>query len=184
MALGPKAMGEAIIRNLKEKTGKNLNQWVEIIKDSQLSDKKSIMDSLKKEHGLGHFQAQKIYEQFQGEDMYENVDEFTDQLFDKPILKELYNQVEQFIKTIDNNVRIQPCKTYIPFYRKNQFAIVKPKGDNVVIGLNLPDNFVDSRFQKAKTSASERINFQTTIAGSDQLDAHLKSIVQQAYKQN
>jgi len=60
MALGPKQMGEAILRNLEEKTGKTLEQWISIVKKSKLSDKKSVMDFLKITHGLGHFQAQKI----------------------------------------------------------------------------------------------------------------------------
>lgn len=43
MALGPKQMGEAILRNLEEKTGKSLEQWLTIIKKkSKLADKKSI----------------------------------------------------------------------------------------------------------------------------------------------
>ena len=58
MALGPKEMGEAILRNLEEKTGKTLEQWISIVKKSKLSDKKSVMDFLKNTHVVGHFQAQ------------------------------------------------------------------------------------------------------------------------------
>lgn len=32
MALGPKQMGEAIIRNLKEKTGKSIEEWIALWK--------------------------------------------------------------------------------------------------------------------------------------------------------
>lgn len=177
-------MGEAILRNLKKKTGKELEEWITIVESAKLSDKKPILELLKKEHGLGHFQAQKIYEQFKGKDMYEHVDQFVDQLFDKPKLKELYQRIEQFIKQAGQEVRVQPCKTYIPFYNKNQFAVAKPKGDSVVVGLNLPDSFVDVRFQQAETPASTRINFQTTIIDSDQLDDHLRAVIQQAYLLN
>ena len=76
MALGPKQMGEAILRNLEEKTGKSLEQWLTIVKKSKLTDKKSIIDFLKNTHSVGHFQAQKIFECFQGEDAYENIDNF------------------------------------------------------------------------------------------------------------
>ena len=37
MALGPKQMGEAILRNLEEKTGKSLEQWLTIVKKSKLT---------------------------------------------------------------------------------------------------------------------------------------------------
>ena len=53
MALGPKQMGEAIIRNLKEKTGKTLEQWIELIEQETLQDKKEIIAFLKTENGIG-----------------------------------------------------------------------------------------------------------------------------------
>ena len=84
MALGPKQMGEAILRNLEEKTGKTLEQWISIVKESKLEDKKSIMDFLKNTHGLGHFQAQKIVEHLEGKDAYENTDDFIPKLFNTP----------------------------------------------------------------------------------------------------
>ena len=70
MALGPKEMGEAIIRNLKDKTSRDLDQWIEVVRQSPLTKKRAVMRMLKERHGLGHFQAQKVYERASGTDPY------------------------------------------------------------------------------------------------------------------
>lgn len=185
MALGPKQMGEAIIRNLEEKTGKSLEQWLDIVKKSKLTDKKSIMDFLKNTHSIGHFQAQKIFECFQGGDTYENTEDFIPAIFNSPELLKAYKKIETTINQFGKDVRIQPCKTYIPFYRKNQFAIVKTSKDKkIVIGLNLDDTFKHDRFKKSKTGGSERINFQTTLETLADFDKEIITIIKSAYDKN
>mgnify|MGYP006205345573 CR=1 FL=1 len=110
----------------------------------------------KNTHSVGHFQAQKIFECFQGEDAYENIDNFIPSLFNSSDLLKAYRKIESVITNLDNDIRIQPCKTYIPFYRKNQFAIVKVSKDKkIVIGLNLDETFKNDRFKKSKTGGSE-----------------------------
>ncbi len=185
MALGPKEMGEAILRNLEEKTGKTLEQWISIVKKSKLSDKKSVMDFLKNTHGVGHFQAQKIVERLEGKDAYENTDDFIPALFNTPDLLKTYKKIENTISKFGKDVRIQPCKTYIPFYRKNQFAIVKVSKDKkVIIGLNLADNFSHERFKKSKTGGSERINFQAKMNKIADFDNELIEVIKSAYNNN
>lgn len=64
MALNPKQMGEAIIRNLKEKTGKSLEEWLKELSETKLQEKKEVIEFLKNQKGLGHFQAQEVYKHF------------------------------------------------------------------------------------------------------------------------
>ena len=64
MALGPQEMGEAIVRNLKAKTGKDLHAWIEVVKQSGYTEKRAVTRFLKEEKQLGHFQAQKVFEHF------------------------------------------------------------------------------------------------------------------------
>ena len=56
----PEEMEKAIIRNLREKTGKSLEEWFEVLEASSFSEKAKLKDDLKKVHGVGHFQAQTI----------------------------------------------------------------------------------------------------------------------------
>lgn len=60
MGLSPSEMQEAIIKNLRDKTGKTLEQWLSEIKKLEVKDDKELFKILKTTYGLGHFQAQVI----------------------------------------------------------------------------------------------------------------------------
>jgi hypothetical protein len=64
MALSPSEMHDAIIKNLPEKTGKNINQWLEIVYELKGFSNKEILNKLKVEYKIGHFQAQTILKCF------------------------------------------------------------------------------------------------------------------------
>lgn len=185
MALGPKQMGDAIIRNLKEKTGKSLEEWITTVKDEKLADKKEIITFLKTKNGLGHFQAQKIYEHFNGQDKYQDPSTFAKEIFDTKESKELYEFLKSKILEFGNDVRIQPCKTYIPFYRRNQFAILtKSKSGEITLGLNLPENYNNPKFTEQSKKGSERINAETIIGKTADFDQLVTEAISTAYKTN
>ncbi len=56
----PEEMEKAIIRNLKDKTGRNMEEWFEVLKESSLTEKRDMKKHLKENYGVGHFQAQTI----------------------------------------------------------------------------------------------------------------------------
>ena len=56
----PEEMEAAIVRNLAEKTGKTLEGWFAVLDDSGITEKRDMKAHLKKDHGVGHFQAQTI----------------------------------------------------------------------------------------------------------------------------
>jgi len=60
----PEEMQKAIIKNLPEKTGKTLEEWLVIAKSLDTSKQKELVQKLKTEYGLGHFQAQVICQHF------------------------------------------------------------------------------------------------------------------------
>jgi hypothetical protein len=64
MGLSPQEMENAIVKNLKEKTGKTLDEWIALLADENLSDKKEMTAFLKEKHKVGHFQAQTIVKLF------------------------------------------------------------------------------------------------------------------------
>lgn len=69
MALGPKAMGEAILANLKAKTGKDLGEWRGEIERSGITDPAEAGRHLR-ELGLGRFQAAAVVERVFAHDPY------------------------------------------------------------------------------------------------------------------
>ena len=56
----PEEMEKAIIRNLADKTGRSLEEWFAVLRDTDLSGKSELKEHLKAVHGVGHFQAQTI----------------------------------------------------------------------------------------------------------------------------
>ena len=60
----PEEMEKAIIRNLADKTGRSLEEWFSVLRDTDLSEKHELKEHLKSVHGVGHFQAQTIVKLF------------------------------------------------------------------------------------------------------------------------
>jgi hypothetical protein len=56
----PNEMEQAILRNLAAKTGRSLDEWFKVLRDTGLTDKRELKDQLKLVCGVGHFQAQPI----------------------------------------------------------------------------------------------------------------------------
>lgn len=160
MALGPKEMGEAIIANLKTKTGKDLNQWLVIAKDSKLTEQQKIRTYLK-EMGLGAFQANAVTERYLGEVVYDDFEKLINNLFQK--YPEQRIQMENITKSVQEKFTLvlRPCKGYVPLYSsKNKIVMsFKPTSKGLYIGLIC--EIVDFKtIPHAKSrGGSERIKF-------------------------
>ena len=60
----PEEMESAIVRNLREKTGRSLGEWFEVLKSSEVKEEREMKVHLKEEFGVGHFQAQTIVKMY------------------------------------------------------------------------------------------------------------------------
>lgn len=58
--MDPLSMEEAIISKMIERTGKSIEQWIEIVKDNDFSKHGEIVKFLKQEHSLTHGYANLI----------------------------------------------------------------------------------------------------------------------------
>ena len=58
--MDPLSMEKAMLKNMIKKTGKPLNEWIGIVKKQNFTEKKDIVNFLKKEHSVGHFYAHLI----------------------------------------------------------------------------------------------------------------------------
>jgi predicted transport protein len=183
MALGPKEMGEAIIRNLKTKTGKTLEEWIDVVQQAQLSEKKAVLQFLKTEHKLGHFQAQKIYEHLKGADAYAASDQFEDQLFKSPASRACYDHLKKQILGLSSDIKVQPCKTYIPFYHSIQFAQLSPaKEDQIKLKLSLPKGHEIPL--SASKNTNGRLNTEILIQDKSEINQQVMDALALAYENN
>ena len=58
--MDPQSMEIAMLKNILEKTGKPLKEWIGIIKKQKLTENKAIVQFLKNEYSIGHFYAHLI----------------------------------------------------------------------------------------------------------------------------
>ena len=58
--MNPLSMEKAKLKNMIEKTGKPIKEWIDIVNKQNLINNKDKVNFLKKEYSLGHFYAQLI----------------------------------------------------------------------------------------------------------------------------
>ena len=53
-------MEKAMLKNMIEKTGKPIKEWISIVNEQKYFENKNIVKFLKEEHSIGHFYAHLI----------------------------------------------------------------------------------------------------------------------------
>ena len=155
MALSPREMQAAIVRNLPERTGRTLEAWVrEVRAHGPTSADRSLRAVrtawLKQHHGLGHIQAQVIAAH--AEDAggaYEDPTGLFASLFpDGTPARLLIDQIVQRLQQDGPAIEVVPCRTYVGLRASTdaqlQFAVFKPlhttarAAGDILVGLALP----------------------------------------------
>lgn len=183
MARGPQDMMRAVVANLPEKTGKTLEQWVAILRKSGPAERKEQVAWLKSAHGLGHVTAQVIVANAAGEgDAYENTQKFVDDLFGKgdAPLRKIYDRLVEAVKALPGT-EIKPCKTYVPFSHRVQFARVKPAGKtHVEVLLALDKEPAKGRLAAIKSNDG-RLNRKVELGALGDVDAEVRGWLKKAH---
>ncbi|NYF18524.1 hypothetical protein HDC37_003389 [Microbacterium sp. AK009] len=121
MALGPKAMGEAIVANLKTKTGKDLAGWQAELTAAGAADA-ATAKRLLIERCLGQFQAASVAEYTFGDDHYADAERLVDDQFARyPEQRALYDHALD--RLAEPRFTPKPCRTYLPVYRDGRIAV-------------------------------------------------------------
>ena len=58
--MDPESMEKAMLKNMIEKTGKTIDEWIGIVNEKNFVENKDIVKFLKEEHSVGHFYAHLI----------------------------------------------------------------------------------------------------------------------------
>lgn len=129
-------MTQKWVGELKQKTGRSLEEWMTLLKKSGPKDEKSRREWLKKEHGLGTNSAWWIAERAEGKgtetddpDAYLDAAEgYVDKMFSggKASLRPIYEKLLKLGLSIGKEAKACPCQTIVPLYRKHVFAQIKP----------------------------------------------------------
>jgi predicted transport protein len=140
------------VKNLEDKTGKSISEWISIVNNSDLEKHGELVSMLKEKYGIGHGYANMVVHKAKesGAASSPGEDLVTEQYKGKEGLKELYDQLIKEIKHFGPDIELSPKKAYVSVRRKKQFAIVQPSTKTRLdVGLMLKDTPATKKLEAA-----------------------------------
>jgi predicted transport protein len=185
--MSPDEMANTMIANIKDKTGKSLQQWIAIAKKSGAAKHGEIVKMLKTDHGMTHGFANLVALKTLKSDAA-SIGATTDLVAaqyagNKAGLKPIYDALIKTAKSC-GAVEIAPKKAYVSLRRSKQFAIIQPSTKiRVDLGLNMKGEPAKGRLEKSgsfNAMVSHRVRLSTVEDVDEQLTSWLKRAYQNA----
>ena len=172
------AMQDAIISNLKQKTGKSLEEWIRVVKKAGPSAKKERAQWLKAKHRLGGITAEVIADRVEGKAPQYNPEAFVKVMFagQKAGLRPIYEQLMKLGMKLGKDVKATPCKTFVPLRRRYVFAQIKPTTNTRIdLGLALGKSKTPKRLlDTGGLAKGDRISHRIPITSLKEIDSEVK----------
>jgi predicted transport protein len=179
-------MANSMLQNLEDKTGKNLDQWIEIVDKSQVTKHKEIINYLKSKYGLTYGYANLIA--LKTREAVEGTPPSGASLVDvrysgnKSALRPIYEAIIESVVNFGEDVKIAPKKAYVSLRRSKQFAIVQPSTKTRVdVGINLKGTESSDRLEPSG-SFNAMVSHRVRLTKTDQVDDELTQWLKNAYE--
>jgi len=186
-------MTQKWIGELKQKTGRSLEEWLKYIKKSGPKGETERRAWLKEEHGLGTNTAWWLAERAEGKgeesgdpDMYlAAAERDVEKMFSggKAGLRPLYDALLKFGLKTGKEAKACPCQTIVPLYRNHVFAQIKPTTQTRIdMGFALGDMRPTGRLiDTGGFAKKDRITHRIPITSMDDIDDEVKHWLKVAY---
>jgi len=187
------AMTQKWIAELKQKTGRTLDEWLRLIKKSGPKDEQARREWLKTEHGLGTNHASSIADRSVGKgaelgdpDEYLKAAEgYVEQMYSgtRAGLRPIYDALLKVGLKVGKDVKACPCQTIVPLYRNHVFAQIKPTTTKRVdIGFALGEMKPQGRLiDTGGFAKKDRITHRIEITSPKDVDDEVKHWLKVAY---
>ena len=178
-------MMAAMMKNLAEKTGHDLNHWLKVVKTSGEEKHMAIIKHLKSEHGLTHGYANFISLKYREADAGSaNADDLISaQYANKPLLKPIFDALHIHIIKLGADVEVAPKKSAVSMRVKRQFALIQPSTKTRIdLGLKFNEKPHKGRLETSGpfgTMCTHRVQ----INDLKQVDDELIGWIKEAYEQ-
>jgi hypothetical protein len=182
-------MRAAIIGNLPAKTGRALEEWVELVRSEGPQGRRERIAWLKSQHGLGHGQAQVVVAEAEQGPGY--TPPTSEQLLDgqyaagKAQLRRIYDRVAEVVREVAPGAELEPRQTYVTLSRSlRQFGVVQPTTlKRVDLGLRLLGVQPHGRLQEAGSVGSAQITHRIALTSPEDVDDEVRRWLVAAYDQ-
>jgi Domain of unknown function (DUF5655)/Domain of unknown function (DUF4287) len=184
------------VSELKEKTGRSLEEWVALAKTEGPKSENEKRAWLKTKHKLGTNSAWWIAERAEGKGGEDESAEaylkaavrYVEEQYTgaKQKLRPIYDQLLALGKSMGADVKACPCKTIVPLYRNHVFAQIKPT-TNTRIDLGfalakykgkLPKRIIDT----GGLAKKDRITHRIELKSAAEIDGEVKKWLKTAYE--
>ncbi len=185
MAKSPEEMTAFMVENLKEKTGKSLDDWLKVARSCGHTKHGEIVKHLKEEHGLTHGYANLIVHKALASDAGSAADEAdlveAQYVGAKAALRPIYEALLTLVRKFGKDVEVAPKKAYVSLRRNKQFAIFQPStATRLDVGINLKGAPTTARLE-ASGSFNSMVSHRVRVASLQEVDAELAGWLRQAY---
>ena len=190
------SMMQKWIAELKPKTGRNLDEWISFVRTKGPTDVAARRVWLKDKHNLGTNSAWWIAERADlssaslvdddpkaylaaavryVEEMYAGA---------KAGLKPLHDRLLEIARTLGKDVRICPCKTIVPIYRRHVIGQIFPASRTKIdFGLALRDTPASGRLiETGGWEKKDRITHRIPISSLAEIDSEVERWLRFAYE--
>jgi len=187
-------MTQKWIAELKQKTGRTLEEWLRFIKKEGPPTEQTRRDWLKSEHRLGTNTAWWLAERSVGKgeelgnaDAYlKAAENYVEEMFSgkKAHLRPLYDALLKLGLSIGQDVKACPCQTIVPLYRHHVFAQIKPTTQTRIdFGLALGDTKKTPKrlINTGGYEKKDRITHRFEITSLKDIDDEVKRWLRVAY---
>lgn len=186
------AMYQSSLAALKEKTGRTLAEWIKFVNKEGPATEKERRAWLKEKHGMGMNYAWWIAEQSLGkgddgtpETYLKHAEEYVEKMYSgaKETLRPIFEAVLVLGRSMGADVKVCPCQTIVPLYRKHVFAQIKPTTrTRIDLGLALKDTKAPKRLiDTGGFAKKDRITHRIEITSVKDIDAEVKTWLKTAY---
>jgi len=178
------------IEELPQKTGRSLDEWIALTRESGPSSEKERREWLKKEHGLGTNYAAAIAERVDGEGKemdtphayLKAAGEWVEAQYSdaRAALRPLYEELLNLGLSLGKDGKACPCKTMVPLYRNHVFAQIKPSTNTridlgfALANMKTPKRLIDTGGYEKKDRITRRIEIKSNADIDDELERWLR----------
>jgi hypothetical protein len=192
------AMVQKWIADLPAQTGRTFEGWTAYIRTHGPDTEKEARLWLKEQYNFGTNMAWWLAAGAFGNSMglaesspesyLKSAPQYVERMYAGPKapLRPIHDELIALARKLGDDVRICPCKTIVPLYRRHVFAEIKPAANKRIdLGLALGDEPFTSRLLDTGGRAKKnRITHRVALASPAEIDLQVKRWLREAYQRD